>query len=325
MNLSDTLYSLRDPMLIRAELPLSACFYPLGFPLQIETDSPAVLRAAEESWRLFLRIFDVAPLRLRLGVEKAGGEPPPAAPSYRAQRNLIAIVADARNFAVCDYSTGFAFGWLTAAAVEDRAWLRWYFLEAIVYTLLCHLHVTPAHAACAARDGRGVLLCGPAGAGKSTLAYACARRGWKFVSDDSVAVRRGAERSVLGKPYSIRFRDTASAILPELSERLAARAVNGKLTIEIQTAELGLEPELQCRADAIVFLNRSGAREPSLTPIEHRTAFERLARDIPMWDPPVIEEQLRSLDRLCETPAFELHYEALDPAVNQLESLLDGL
>ena len=44
------------------------------------------------------------------------------------------------------------------------------------------------HASCVARDGRGVLLLGPAGAGKSDLALRLLDRGFSLVADDRVHV-----------------------------------------------------------------------------------------------------------------------------------------
>lgn len=49
----------------------------------------------------------------------------------------------------------------------------------------------PVHAACVARDGRGVLLTGPSGAGKSTLALALVEAGFDFLSDDLVFLAGG--------------------------------------------------------------------------------------------------------------------------------------
>ena len=57
-----------DPVRSMTELPLRALFFPLGFPLEIHTNSPAVLAAAEQSWGLFQPKFSYPPLTLRLGV-----------------------------------------------------------------------------------------------------------------------------------------------------------------------------------------------------------------------------------------------------------------
>lgn len=44
------------------------------------------------------------------------------------------------------------------------------------------------HGSCAAREGEGVLLLGPPGAGKSDLLLRLLGRGWSLVADDQVAL-----------------------------------------------------------------------------------------------------------------------------------------
>lgn len=52
---------------------------------------------------------------------------------------------------------------------------------------------TQLHASCVDLDGRGVLITGAAGRGKSTLALALITQGARLVADDQVVVRRPAE------------------------------------------------------------------------------------------------------------------------------------
>ena len=50
------------------------------------------------------------------------------------------------------------------------------------------------HGSCAARDGAGVLLLGPAGAGKSDLLLRLLDRGFTLVADDRVEIEQGLAR-----------------------------------------------------------------------------------------------------------------------------------
>ena len=78
----------------------------------------------------------------------------------------MTITADAKNFAVCDHTRNAAFCWLNEEAARDRPFAVYYFLEAMANYSLTQLYLAPVHGACVARDGRGVLLCGSAGAGR---------------------------------------------------------------------------------------------------------------------------------------------------------------
>ncbi len=103
------------------------------------------------------------------------------------------------NFYIVDLLQGFSFGWVNAAAISHRNYFRYHFLEAAALAHIVNRHAAPVHAACVERQGRGVLLCGDSGAGKSSLAFACARAGWTYVTDDASFLINGeSERRVVG-------------------------------------------------------------------------------------------------------------------------------
>ncbi|HTF43302.1 MAG TPA: hypothetical protein VK641_05370, partial [Terriglobales bacterium] len=184
-----------------------------------------------------------------------GSQTCPPAPDYRGRGNLLITVADAKNYIVSDLRTGFSFAWLTQAAVEHRAYLRYYFLEATALTLLNCRYVTAVHAACVEIGGQGILLCGESGAGKSSLAFACARRGWKFLSDDSSAIvrsRRG--RVVVGNPHQMRFRESATELFPQLKDQRVTPRFTGRLAIEVATSTLAdIATVSECQVDTSYF------------------------------------------------------------------------
>jgi hypothetical protein len=58
-----------------------------------------------------------------------------------------------------------------------------------VFTLAARVQgLVPLHAACVGRGSRGLLLMGPGGSGKSTVALQCLLQGFDFLSEDSVFV-----------------------------------------------------------------------------------------------------------------------------------------
>jgi len=60
------------------------------------------------------------------------------------------------------------------------------------------------HASTVALDGRGVLISGPSGSGKSDLALRLLDRGFVLVSDDRTIVRKEGSRLIASAPETIR-------------------------------------------------------------------------------------------------------------------------
>jgi hypothetical protein len=72
----------------------------------------------------------------------------------------------------------------------------------------------PLHAAALERNGRAVVVGGLSRFGKSTLAGAAVRAGWRLLSEDTTAVRLGGRPDVLPGPAGLRLRPDVAAGLP---------------------------------------------------------------------------------------------------------------
>ena len=166
----------RDPLGVSIELPLTGAYYPLGFRLEIATNSRDVIEAAEESWAGEGREFDGQALVMRVFVQPDG--PLSEAGTHRKQGHLYSIVSDAANFAQVELRSQFGFVHVSQKTASDHSWLRWFFVEPVAYLMLGQRQVVMVHAGCVSRNGSGLMLCGASESGKSTLAYACARAGW---------------------------------------------------------------------------------------------------------------------------------------------------
>jgi hypothetical protein len=234
----------------------------------------------------------------------------------------MSIVADARNHAICDFSRGCAFAWVTRRVAEQGDFLRFHFLEAPVMTLLVAAHFAPIHGALVARHGVGVALLGDSLAGKSTLAYACARSGWTFVSDDATFLLRNQPgRLAVGNSYSARFREHAKLLFPELENCRSQPKLNGAPGMEVPMADLPVATASGCSIDHLVFLRRGAAGPASIGPFDQASALAWLEQGV-MYGPGDVQESLRqAYRRLLNAGIWELHYSNLSDAVHLLEQL----
>jgi hypothetical protein len=312
-----------DPYLYHAEMPFTAVYYPLGFPLELTTNSEAVLQVAKESWGAFSPQFEVPALQLKIGVLDDGSTECPAALSFRAHRNLIVGIADQDNFYVTDVVHGFSFAWLTAATVSRKSYLRYHFLEAIALSHISNRYTAPIHAACVELEGRGVLLCGDSGAGKSSLAFACARAGWIYITDDaSFLLNDRSDRQVVGNCHLMRFRPSAEKLFTELAGKPLTPRAGRNPSIELLPETIsGIDVASSSNVGYIVFLNRKDVNVEKLVPFSKESA-RRVIHQRLLGMEGLREVQIASVERLLGVEVFELRYRDLDWAVDRLACLV---
>jgi hypothetical protein len=312
---------LPDPYFGNVELPLTASYYPAGFPLELSTNSHEVLESANESWGRWSQEFELPALKIRVVVQSKGALAPP--PVVRWQGRLFCIISDGDNVALGDLRSLEGSIFVSEQTAVDHAWLRWYFLEALAYVLLEQRYAVPVHAACVAQGDSGVLLCGPSGAGKSTLSFACARAGATFVSDDATwLLPEGMDSVAIGRPHQARFRPDAPKLFPEL-EKFAERVrPNGKLSLEIRLEEF---PEIRtasnCRIGNLVLLDRVCGSPASLEEIEPARVIGGLLPEAASWGEDVDRLQHKTVRKLLSLPAYRLRYDGISEAVDLLSRL----
>jgi len=214
---------------------------------------------------------------------------------------------------------------VTRAAVSNRIYFRYNFLEKAVYLLLGASVVTDLHAACVSRNGKGILLIGDSGAGKSTLAYACARAGWTYTSDDtSYLINDSKVPSVIGHSHRARFRPSAKALFPELERFGVTPRMEGKPSIEVSISELPVEnTAAEVTVDRIVYLNRSSSATGRLIRLPNGTATERARRELYSAGE-VRAKHERTLEILSDIPTYELQYCDLNHGILCLDRLSRG-
>jgi len=213
---------------------------------------------------------------MRFEIETHDGPAPRNTPNFEAPAGWLTFSADGNNLAAFELGARTGYLRVGGEALRDEARFRHHWLEALVLTALDSVFFTPLHAACVARDGAGTLLCGDSGAGKSSLAYACARRGWTLVSDDAVHLAPGPESVGVGGSNLIHLREPARALFPELTALDASAAPNGKQAIEIDSAARGFRTARYAFASRCYFLRRRPG-PAAVRPFSARAALARIS------------------------------------------------
>jgi hypothetical protein len=293
--------------------------YPLGHPVELVSNSKAAVDAAEESWGDWPQLFDQAPLRFRVDV--GPGPEAVTAPEYRPAGGGFYFKCDPANGAA--FHAQSACGQIHAAqgTVEQRAWFRYHLLEAAVLTALDTVFFTPVHAACVARRGRGLLLCGDSGAGKTTLAYACARAGWTLISDEAVHLAPESRDLLVGASRVFRLREPARDLFPELQGLTAAATMNGKSAIQINAKEYGMRVDWSAIASGTVFLaRRSGAA--ALDPFSTDAAVAYVLKYLDYLPQSQRDSARRRIRDFLACGCQRLEYEKVSDAVALLETLV---
>jgi hypothetical protein len=292
----------RDP-----SLSLCGLFHPMGYPLEIRSNSREILHQAERLWQRYPVISNAEPLRLSVYVNGARAVLPHNPPPPSIHKHLFTIDHGTHDFAKADLSTGTAYVSVSENAASDWRYFRYHFLEPLACVLLGARHFVYVHASCIARDGRAVVLCGDSGAGKTCLAYACAKRAWSFVSGDAVQIVRGRkDRMVVGRPYEIRFRDSARAIFPELKSFPPEIRANGKTDLEIDTSDLEIAVESQSFASHLVLIQRGKVNR--IEKLDPAHAMRELSATICYGDDRTRCEQRETLAHFLQIPLWRLRY-----------------
>jgi len=217
----------------------------LGIPVRFESNSAAALAVVEEAFGIWrgLRASPglIAPLGVRVrlivheGDERDGSRVASHAPvTCRMPDADRVIVHTPGSLGIADTRRQEATAYITPALLADRAHVQYSMIEGLTLTLVTACDRYPMHAAAIARGGVALLLAGPPGTGKSTLAYQAHRLGLRVLSDDAVYVQLDPEFRVWGLPGRVRLLTTAVTHFPELGGRSPTLLANGDEKLVVQ-------------------------------------------------------------------------------------------
>jgi len=317
----------RDPLGRDLQANYQRNFAALGIVFRFETNTPIILEACDAVFHSSGQSRTEKPdFVICLLEDPTFGEKPPwPKPVYRGRQNLFYLSIGSENTAVADLEHRLAVGFLSPAMVEDSTILRRDFVECLAFTMATHGRGAThsyIHASAIAKGNKGLVLSGPACAGKSTLAYACAQRGFHIVADDVVYLKDGESHlTAWGNPWRLRLAPESIKLFPELSQRF-------KRTGSMEVVEIELEEILPgcaqpcCEPVALFFLNRSSG-PTACQRLDSHEAVELISRDLISDSPEVIEMHCRAWAKLASKGSYILRYgQDLDSVIGKLEQFL---
>jgi hypothetical protein len=329
---------IEDPFQERHRYLLRESAQLMGGEFRFETDSPRLLKIVRQAYSGLPshRLSNSAPrcvVRLALSaIERRpaisiDGEPPPI--RQLSANGILCGVMDGANFIALDPQQRSALLVMSPDMLGFPYHVRYEMLEFAVYVLASRVQrLVPLHAACIGRGGRGILLLGSSGAGKSTVSLHCLIHGLDFLAEDSVLVRpeglmaTGVANFLHIRPDSLRFVDDTHSLSAIRKSRVIQRRSGIKkfeIDLRHQRFRLARDP---LRISAVVFVSpRHGSPGSLLRPIAKARLLaqlgssQRYAASQPGWS-----TFCREVSRL---PAFELR-RGSHPlrAVEALEQLL---
>jgi hypothetical protein len=302
-----------DPLGHTAPLDFRAAFPVLGKPLEVRSNSPAVVAAAERAfgrWRdLDARLIEPAkpcvvdvvvhpsPLsvvssQLLHGTNDV--DPPtdhgPRTTDHGLQTRSTPftvrvhggclLAGDGANLMTAQLDAGRALAFVTPELAAREPWLRYHVLELLGLAMVAWHDRTPLHAGAVVCGGRAVLLTGRSMAGKSTLCYACLRDGFQLLAEDVVYISRRRGLRLWGIPWRIHLLPDTARLFSELADVAAVPQPNGKVKLAVETSAFGAD-RARCHAERAVVCvveRREGAAS-ALEPIDPRAAVAALSYD----------------------------------------------
>lgn len=268
----------------------------MGIRVRFESNSDAAVKQVENCFRVWIDLHEALDLlpeegvRFRIvvheGSEHVAGRAPVA---YRLPDADRFIVHTPGSVGIADLRARDAVLYVTPALLEDAVHLQYAVIEPLVLILVEACGRYPVHAAAVARGASALLLAGPTGAGKSTLAYAASRSGFEVLADDASYLQLEPQLRIWGRPGRLHLQPDAGIHFPELHDSAATRLPNGKTKIVVPVKLPGREARAVKRIGVCLLVRDGralGVKRVRAPEIETALATE-LANELFMFGDPM--------------------------------------
>ncbi len=300
----------RDFLHKHAETPLCEQYIAAGAPFSLSSNSQQVLETAREVFRRVdsLDGFSRTGFSLRVWVDESDTtERPWPQPYVRGLDDLVYVGLDSKSSLLVDLSAHRGIGRVSAGVAADSRYWRTTVFPIVTSIIAGSVGLAELHSSCVAKESSGLLILGPGRSGKSTLAMAMGRTGFRVLSDDRIfcSIQDG-NLLAHGLPRPIKLRRDAGLWFDEFRDLEPRDRQNGE---HVFYSDLNAGSSEPCEPKAIVCLDRSGEGCRVLR-MRRSDIRSRIEADLLAEKPAVVERQALVIDRLAELPCWGVQYGA---------------
>jgi len=229
--------------------------------------------------------------------------------------NLRFAQVGQRSFYALDLESRTAVGSITEEVMKDGLRFIISFMDSLFCMTASSLGLVSLHANCVARDGRGVIIFGEPGSGKTTVSYLAAQRGMDFHSDEGVFLEscQGELRAWRGF-WPVVFRQHTVDIFPELQSCTGQFTYGDLAFCPANKGWLQSHDARPVLPACNIFLSRSPSRSVTLAQLAPLEVYQRLATSLLFEEQEQFaKQQDAALCILSTLPTYALSYGG-DPA-----------
>ncbi|MBV9179954.1 MAG: hypothetical protein JO356_01465 [Acidobacteria bacterium] len=220
-----------------------------------------------------------------------------------------------RNFCAVDIRQRRALAFLTETMANDEVTLTTPFLDSLFCMCSASLGLLPLFSTCVGLQGKGILILGNPGNGKTTASYILSKCGIDLLADEGTFLEHdGQNLRAWGGFWPIAFRADASRFFPELETKAKPFAYHNFAYFHLDQGALHNPASSSVTPVACVFLERFASSKIRLSPIKAADRLRRLSESLLFEeDRRFRPQQLTVLEMLASLPGYRIEY-GVDPA-----------
>lgn len=305
-------------------VPFNQRFAVAGSVWLIASNAPEILSAAGETFQSVIDITLPTALTVSCYVDpKLRAEQPWPRPHFRGLNHLVYAAYGSGGSMLIDLQRRRVIGTFSSAMARDSNYWRCVLLPILLGVTSASIGVSALHCACVVRNGRGLVLGGASGAGKSSLSLALSLDGFAYLSDDwTYFSQAGSVAHAWGLPTPVKLLPDAVRYFPQLNGANLSSSLNGELAYEVDpVAEFGVNRALLCHPRWVVFVERAASAGATFTRISSEDAFVRFASQLerlPACLADMRRPQLQTIRTLVDQDCWVLRH-GLTPALAAAE------